>query len=236
MIAAPIKLIVGLGNPGEKYAKTRHNAGFLFLDTWLRRHYPSELLRPDKNLLGNCVQLSLGGQAIRLLAPTTFMNLSGNSVQAALSYYKLEPSQMLVVHDELDLPPGIARLKLGGGHGGNNGLRHITQMLGSGDFARLRLGIGHPGVGRDVANYVLKTANVAEHELLEHAIDESIAVMEDVVRGDFAGAMNQLHTRLAQKSNKSSAAESVDSATKRRASSEQHADSNGTLSTSEADK
>ncbi len=236
MIAAPIKLIVGLGNPGEKYAKTRHNAGFLFLDTWLRRHYPSELLRPDKNLLGNCVQLSCGGQAIRLLAPTTFMNLSGNSVRAALSYYKLAPNEMLVVHDELDLDPGIARLKLGGGHGGNNGLRHITQMLGTSDFARLRLGIGHPGVGRDVANYVLKAANLAEQELIEHAIDESLAVMEAVVRGEFALAMNQLHSRLAQKPNKNHGNNVADATHKGTSSNESNHGKGRTSSSHKADE
>lgn len=199
MQASPIKLIVGLGNPGDKYTKTRHNAGFLFLDTLLRRWYPGVTLRPDKNLLGSSAQIEMSGQTIRLLAPATFMNLSGNSVRAALSYYKLSSKQMLVVHDELDLDPGIARLKLGGGHGGNNGLRHITQILGNGDFARLRLGIGHPGVGRDVASYVLKQANRDEEQKIELAIDESLAVLERVVAGEFGAGMNDLHSKLSSK-------------------------------------
>lgn len=199
MKASPIKLIVGLGNPGEKYTKTRHNAGFLFLDRLLNQRFPSVSLRPDKNLLGLSAQVDFGvvdGVAVRLLAPSTFMNLSGSSVQAALSYYKLQAQQILVVHDELDLDAGIARIKLGGGHGGNNGLRHITQVLGTSDFARLRVGIGHPGVGRDVASYVLKQANLADQDKIDLAIDESIAVLDRIVSGDCASAMNDLHTRL----------------------------------------
>ena len=214
MKASPIKLIVGLGNPGEKYTKTRHNAGFLFLDRLLSQHFPGISLRPDKNLLGSSAQVEFGlgsttraTSTVRLLAPSTFMNLSGSSVQAALSYYKLQAQQILVVHDELDLDPGIARIKLGGGHGGNNGLRHITQVLGTSDFARLRVGIGHPGVGRDVASYVLKQANLADQDKIDLAIDESIAVLDRIVSGDCASAMNDLHTRLSVTKPKKKAAE-----------------------------
>ena len=198
MTPSPIKLIVGLGNPGEKYTKTRHNAGFLFLRQLLNQFGEGVDLRAEKNVFGRTARLTIEEQDVRVLAPDTFMNLSGNSVQAALNYYKLEPSQMLVVHDELDLDPGIARLKLGGGHGGNNGLRDIKAKLAGLDFARLRIGIGHPGVGRDVSNYVLKVANLADQEKIECAIDESLRVLPTVVKGDFGSAMNELHSRLAK--------------------------------------
>ncbi|MEO0369703.1 MAG: aminoacyl-tRNA hydrolase [Pseudomonadota bacterium] len=195
--SSPIKLIVGLGNPGEKYTKTRHNAGFLFLDNLLARYGQGESLKADKNLFGRSIKIALDGREVRLLAPDTFMNLSGKAVKAAVDYYKLEPEQVLVAHDELDLDPGIARLKLGGGHGGNNGLRDITRVLG-GDFARLRIGIGHPGVGRDVSSYVLKRANKDDEHKIEIAIDESVAIVPQIVVGEFAAAMNQLHTRLSK--------------------------------------
>ena len=198
MKAAPIKLIVGLGNPGEKYTKTRHNAGFLFLQKLLNQFAESSNLSPEKNVLGRTAKIVLGGHDVRLLAPDTFMNLSGNSVQAAISYYKLNVNEILVAHDELDLDPGVARLKLGGGHGGNNGIRDIALKTASSDFARLRIGIGHPGVGKDVASYVLKQANLADQDNIERAIDESLRVIENVVRGEFGLAMNDLHTRLAK--------------------------------------
>ena len=124
------------------------------------------------------------------------MNLSGQSVGAACRYYKCQMHEILVVHDEIDLDPGIARLKLGGGHGGNNGLRDIIQKSGTNEFARLRLGVGHPGVGRDVANFVLKTANKADQEQINLAIDESLRVIRSVVAGEFSLAMNELHTAL----------------------------------------
>ncbi|MCH2191298.1 MAG: aminoacyl-tRNA hydrolase [Gammaproteobacteria bacterium] len=196
MQSSPVKLIVGLGNPGEKYTKTRHNAGFLFLDRLLDQFSAS--LKADKNCFGRSTKVEIAGQEVRVLAPDTFMNLSGKAVVAACRYYKIKLQEVLVAHDELDLSPGVARLKLAGGHGGNNGLRDITQKAASKDFARLRIGIGHPGVGRDVAGYVLKPANKSDQQAIDTAIGESLRVIEHVVRGDFQIAMNELHTNLAK--------------------------------------
>jgi len=144
------------------------------------------------------LKVTIVGKEIRLLAPNTFMNLSGKSVLAATQYYKIDMSEVLVAHDELDLDAGIARLKLSGGHGGNNGLRDIIQKTGTNDFARLRIGIGHPGVGRDVSGYVLKSANKAEQQNIDNAIAESLRVIEFIAEGDFPRAMNELHTNLAK--------------------------------------
>ena len=151
MSASPIRLIVGLGNPGEKYTKTRHNAGFLFLDQ-LQQFYSATVFKSQKQVHGVLSDFAHRAITRRLLKPSTFMNLSGQAVAAALSYYQLDATQLLVVHDELDLDPGVAKLKLEGGHGGNNGLRDIIKHLGHGNFARLRIGIGHPGSGRDVSS------------------------------------------------------------------------------------
>ncbi|MCL4136463.1 UNVERIFIED_CONTAM: hypothetical protein GTU68_014286 [Idotea baltica] len=186
MDQSPIKLIVGLGNPGEKYTKTRHNAGFLFLDALCDQ------------LGGRSTKVVIADKEVRLLAPDTFMNLSGQAVVAATQYYKIQLSEILVVHDELDLDPGVARLKLGGGHGGNNGLRDIIQKMGSKEYARLRIGIGHPGVGRDVSSYVLKQANKDEQAKIDNAIAESLRVINLIAEGEFPKAMNELHTNLAK--------------------------------------
>lgn len=196
MSKSPVKLIVGLGNPGEKYAKTRHNAGFLFLDE-LSDHLGISM-KADKNCFGRSAKAVIAGQEVRLLAPDTFMNLSGKAVNAAMRYYKIDISEILVAHDELDLDAGIARLKLSGGHGGNNGLRDIIQKCASKEFARLRIGIGHPGVGRDVSGYVLKSANKADQQNINHAIAESLRVIDLIVQGEFPRAMNELHTNLAK--------------------------------------
>jgi len=176
MSTSPIKLIAGLGNPGEKYAKTRHNAGFLFLDA-LCEHLGVSL-KADKNCFGRTAKVTLTDHELRLLAPDTFMNLSGKSLIAATQYYKIPMSSVLVAHDELDLDVGIARLKLGGGHGGNNGLRDIIQKTATKDFARLRIGIGHPGVGRDVSGYVLKPANKDDQTKIDVSIAESLRVID----------------------------------------------------------
>ncbi|MEM7360797.1 MAG: aminoacyl-tRNA hydrolase [Pseudomonadota bacterium] len=199
MDQSPVKLIVGLGNPGEKYAKTRHNAGFLFLDQLAEQFGAS--LKADKHCHGRSTKTVINDHEVRLLAPDTFMNLSGRAVVAASSYYKIGLHEILVVHDELDLDPGIARLKLSGGHGGNNGLRDVIQQTGSNEFARLRIGIGHPGVGRDVSGYVLKQANKDDQEKIDNAIAESLRVINHIVNGDFAAAMNELHTNLPRKTN-----------------------------------
>jgi len=192
MNTSPIKLIVGLGNPGEKYIKTRHNAGFLFLEELSQQH--AVQLSTEKNLFGRTTQFDHGGQKIRLLAPDTFMNLSGKAVVAAMNFYKIDINEVLVVHDELDMLPGVAKLKLGGGHGGHNGLRDIVAKSGSKDFARLRLGIGHPGHANAVSGYVLKKAPESEQQLLDDAIIAAIRVMPQVLAGDFPLAMNELHT------------------------------------------
>ena len=196
MQPSPIKLIVGLGNPGDKYTKTRHNAGFLFLDRLLEQ--TGGLLKADKHCYGRTTKVDIAGQEVRMLAPDTFMNLSGKAVVAACRYYKIHLHEVLVAHDELDLPVGIARLKLAGGHGGNNGLRDIAQKAATKDFARLRIGIGHPGVGRDVSAYVLKQASRSDQQAIDNAIAESLRVIESVVRGDFPHAMKELHTNLAK--------------------------------------
>lgn len=196
MSQSPVKLIVGLGNPGEKYAKTRHNAGFLFLDRLAS--YLNVSLKPHKSCYGRVVKSVINNHEVRLLAPDTYMNLSGKAVLAATSYFKVDMSEVLVVHDELDLEPGIARLKLSGGHGGNNGLRDIIQQCGTNSFARLRIGIGHPGTGRDVAGYVLKPANKDDQGNIDSAIDESLRVIDAIADGNFPLAMNELHTNLAK--------------------------------------
>ncbi len=196
MQSMPIKMIVGLGNPGDKYTKTRHNAGFLFLDRLLEQTGGS--LKADKHCFGRSVKTFIAEQEVRLLAPDTFMNLSGKAVIAACHYYKIGLGEILVAHDELDLDPGVARLKLGGGHGGNNGLRDIVQKGASKDFARLRIGIGHPGVGRDVSGYVLKPANKSDQLRIDDAIAESLRVIDLVVKGEFPRAMNELHTNLSK--------------------------------------
>ena len=145
-----ISLIAGLGNPGPGYAQTRHNAGYWFLDALQRRTVFS--YRSETRFRAELADILVGGQKLRLLRPTTWMNESGGPVSAVARYFGIEPAQVLVVHDDLDLPPGIARLKRAGGHGGHNGLRSIFQELGSQDFPRLRLGIGHPGSPDDVTD------------------------------------------------------------------------------------
>ena len=200
MSNTPIKLIVGLGNPGEQYTKTRHNAGFFFIDALclqITGTGSKPVLKADKNCFGKTQKVIIAGREVRILQPDTFMNESGKSVLATLQYYKIDVSEMLIVHDELDLDPGIARLKLSGGHGGNNGIRNIAQRLATNEFARLRIGIGHPGVGRDVSAYVLKQANKDDQKKIDTAIAESLRVLDLIVEGDFARAMNELHTSLA---------------------------------------
>ena len=192
MQAAPVKLIVGLGNPGEKYNETRHNAGFLFLDELCRAY--NVKLQPSKNCFGRIAQFSENGKSIRLLAPDTFMNLSGKAVIACMNFYKIAINEVLVVHDELDHEPGSARLKLSGGHGGHNGLRDIIAKSGSKDFLRLRLGVGHPGSAKAVSGYVLKKASKLDHEKIETAIVVAARVMPKVLEGDLQLAMNELHT------------------------------------------
>jgi len=193
MQASPIKLVVGLGNPGEKYNETRHNAGFLFLDELCREF--NAPLKTDKNCFGKTAKFDLDGKTVRLLAPDTFMNLSGKAVVAALNFYKINIAEVLVVHDELDLPPGIAKLKFSGGHGGHNGLRDIIAKSGSKDFARLRIGIGHPGHASAVSGFVLKKAPTQDYQLMLDSFIEASRVMAKMFAGEMQLAMNELHTR-----------------------------------------
>ncbi len=189
---AAFKLIVGLGNPGSKYEETRHNAGFLLLDE-IARAYDATFTF-EKKFQGDTARVMIAGCDIRLLKPTTFMNLSGESVQPMASFYRIEPEQILVAHDELDLLPGTIRLKKSGGHGGHNGLRDIIKHMGR-DFWRIRLGIGHPGDAKKVVSFVLKRAPSSEYSLLERSVDDVIREMSDIASGKVDKAMQVLHTK-----------------------------------------
>lgn len=188
-----IKLIVGLGNPGPQYRFTRHNAGAMFVET-LCDDFHGEL-RPEAKFFGLSDRISINDKDIRLLFPTTFMNNSGQAVAAISQYFKITPDEILVAYDELDLPVGTTKLKSGGGHGGHNGVRDITKALGSKDFHRLRIGIGHPGHSSKVLNYVLGEANKKDADLLQGQIDRSIDIIPMLIEGDFQKAMGKLHTQ-----------------------------------------
>ena len=192
---APVQLIVGLGNPGNEYEQTRHNAGVWFINALLRRNPPLASLQNDSKFSGLTGQLSIAGKTVRLLVPTTFMNLSGQSVASLANFYKIKTSEILVVHDELDMPPGVAKFKTGGGHGGQNGLRDIiARMSNQKDFHRLRVGIGHPGDKNLVTGHVLGRASKAEQQAIDNVIDEAVRVLPDAISGDLPKAMNRLHS------------------------------------------
>ncbi len=185
-----IRLIVGLGNPGAAYDRTRHNAGADLVQALARGF--GVTLRHEARFHGSVARVP---PELRLLAPGTFMNRSGQAVLALLQFYQIAPDNMLVVHDDLDLPPGTVRLKLGGGHGGHNGLRDIMSALGERrDFARLRIGIGHPGPGADVVSYVLRKPPPAERELIDDTFARAVDIVPDLISGDFSRAMQRLHT------------------------------------------
>ena len=187
-----LRLIVGLGNPGPEHARTRHNAGFWFIDALARQ--AGARFGLDSKLFGETAKADIAGQAVWLLKPATFMNLSGKSLTAALRFWKIEPEQMLVAHDELDLSPGTARLKFDGGHGGQNGLRDTMRLLGHGRFHRLRIGIGHPGHKDMVTPWVLGRPGAADEVLVLRAIDNALDVLPLAVQGNFPDAMTRLHT------------------------------------------
>jgi PTH1 family peptidyl-tRNA hydrolase len=187
-----IALIAGLGNPGKSYRETRHNVGFWLLER-LRREFQINF-SPEKKFKAETGQLNFNNRQVRVIAPSTFMNLSGQSIASMLSFYRIDPSQLLVIHDDLDLEPGSVRLKLGGGHGGHNGLRDICSRLGVSTFPRIRIGIGHPGANRDVSSYVLKRPSVADRSRIENAVERALNVMPEILWGDFQAAMNTLHT------------------------------------------
>jgi PTH1 family peptidyl-tRNA hydrolase len=183
-------LIVGLGNPGSNYNLTRHNAGFWFMDTL----YRGTGFRTQSKLSAEICRTRLFERECILAKPTLFMNHSGQAVRAVLDYYRIDTGNLLVAYDELDLPPGTARLKQGGGHGGHNGMRDIFRHLDNTDFMRLRIGIGHPGFKDAVTNYVLSRATAEQEKLMMHAIGDAVAVMPDLLAGNVAKAMKDLHT------------------------------------------
>src|SRR6185436_17750811 len=184
-----IRLVVGLGNPGKEYERTRHNAGF-----WLVERFAQAsgiTLRKDpkfKALVGK------HADGAWLLLPQSFMNLSGQPVQMLAGFFKIKPEEVLVVHDELDFDPGVARLKQGGGIAGHNGLKDISQRLASHEYWRLRLGVGKPPAGREGADYVLEKPPAEEKSAIDAAIDKALALLPQMLSGDMQGAMNKLHT------------------------------------------
>lgn len=193
MATLPIRLIVGLGNPGAEYEATRHNAGFWFVDRLAQRQ--SQDFRSESRHHGQVCKLMLHGQECRLLKPMTYMNRSGQSVASLANYFRIAPGEILVAHDELDLPPGEIRLKTGGGHAGHNGLRDIISALGSRDFHRLRIGIDHPNQRGAVVDYVLGRPSKADREAILDALETAIDCLDDVATGQLQKAMNRLHTR-----------------------------------------
>lgn len=189
----PIKLIVGLGNPGPEYAKTRHNAGAWFVEELARVHQTP--LKLEARFHGFTGRIQSGALDIRLLIPTTYMNRSGQAVAALANFYRIEPESILIAHDELDMLPGIAKLKRGGGHGGHNGLRDSISKLGNNkNFLRLRIGIGHPGDKNRVSGYVLGKAPQQEQSLIEAAIDEASRCTDILLKDGLSKAMNRLHS------------------------------------------
>ena len=192
MAGTPLSIIVGLGNPGPEHRLTRHNAGFWFVDALARAH--GAQFRAHSRYQGEVARVSVGDQDLTLLKPQTFMNRSGLSIRALVDYSKAQMSQVLVVHDELDLPPGTARLKFGGGHGGHNGLRDTITHCGS-EFWRLRLGIGHPGHRDEVIDYVLQRAAPADETAIVEAVGAALEVLPVFVRDGAEKAMHALHTK-----------------------------------------
>ncbi len=192
IMSEAIKLIVGLGNPGREYEATRHNAGFWWVDELARAHNVN--FKADSKFHGLVARANLHGHEVHLLKPQTFMNVSGRSVVALALFYKILPDQILVVHDELDLPPGSAKLKLGGGHGGHNGLKDIIAHLGTKEFWRLRVGVGHPGERGEVVNYVLNAPRNPEQVLIDEAMQRAQDVAPLIIEGKLEAAMLKLHS------------------------------------------
>jgi len=191
-MAKPVRIIAGLGNPEDKYGRTLHNAGFWFVDTLARKFGGS--FRYEKKFDADYCRISLHGEDVWLVKPQSYMNQSGQPIRGVLDYYRLRPTELLVAHDEIDLPPETVRLKEGGGHGGHNGLRDIIRHCGA-DFLRLRLGVGHPGEKHKVTNYVLKKGSSDVEAAVERNIDAAIDVMPELVDGNVSAAMKKLHTK-----------------------------------------
>lgn len=188
-----IRLFVGLGNPGSEYEDTRHNAGFWYIDDLARKL--GVHLQPDRAYHGLVARANTPQGPVWLLQPQTYMNLSGKSVSALARFFKINPDEVLVVHDELDLPPGQIKLKKGGGHGGHNGLRDIHAQLGTPDYWRLRLGIGHPGVKHEVSGYVLRKPPQAERDAIHKCIDQALSATEALLQGDMNKAIQLVHAQ-----------------------------------------
>ena len=188
-----IRLLVGLGNPGPEYEATRHNAGFWWLDAAARKL--GVTLAPQRSYFGLAAKASTPQGPVWLLQPMTYMNLSGKSVAALARFFKLPPQEILVAHDELDLLPGQVKIKFGGGHAGHNGLRDIHAQLGSADYWRLRLGIGHPGVKAEVVDYVLRKPAPEQRELIEQTVARSVDALDLLLAGDMERAMMKVHAK-----------------------------------------
>ena len=188
-----IRLLVGLGNPGPEYQDTRHNAGFWFIDEVARELKAS--VAPERSYFGLTARVNLREGPVWLLKPMTFMNLSGRSVGALARFFKIAPGEILVAHDELDLLPGQVKMKLGGSHAGHNGLKDIHAALGSADFWRLRLGIGHPGVRAEVVNYVLRKPIAEEREAIDKGIAQGVSALDLLIEGDMERALMKVHAR-----------------------------------------
>jgi len=191
-----IRLLVGLGNPGPEYSGTRHNAGFWWLDLAARKL--STTLRTERNHRGRLGRFNGPCGPVLLLEPTTFMNLSGEAVASVSRYFRIEPNEILVAHDDLDLAPGHVKLKFGGGHGGHNGLRDIHSNLGTPDYWRLRLGIGHPGLKAEVVDYVLRNPSKEEYDAVCKCIEQSVGALDALLAGDMERAMMMIHAKPAR--------------------------------------
>jgi PTH1 family peptidyl-tRNA hydrolase len=188
----PLKLIAGIGNPGAQYANTRHNAGVWFIERLAKKFGAS--FKPEKKFFGRTSLINVDGVEVRLLVPDTYMNESGKSIGVLANFFKIEPPEMLVAHDEIDFPSGKIRFKQEGGLAGHNGLRDISKRLaGATDFNRLRIGVGHPGDRTDVTGHVLGKVSAKDRELIENCIEDAIATIPWAVNGDWQLAMQQLH-------------------------------------------
>jgi PTH1 family peptidyl-tRNA hydrolase len=192
MAGHPLKIVVGLGNPGAEYARTRHNAGFWLVDELARRH--GGVFRSEGKHQAELARVRIGGEDLWLVKPMSYMNRSGGPVSSVLGFYKLTPAQMLVAHDEIDLPSGTVRLKDAGGHGGHNGLRDIIAAQGDA-FWRLRIGVGHPGSKHEVVDFVLTRAGAGEQRLIDDTIVAGADAIEEMLRSGAQIAMNKLHAR-----------------------------------------
>jgi PTH1 family peptidyl-tRNA hydrolase len=187
-----LSIIAGLGNPGDKHERTLHNAGFWYIDALAKKF--AAKFRYEKKFDADCCRINIGDEEIWLVKPQSYMNLSGGPIRAVMDYYRLKPAQLLVAHDEIDLPPGTVRLKQGGGHGGHNGIRDVIQHCGA-DFMRLRLGVGHPGEKSMVTAYVLKRGSGEVEAAIERNLDDAIAVMPALIDDGLNAAMKKLHTK-----------------------------------------